>query len=781
MEMSSRFLACLICGCGLALGAAGGAAQTAPGEEELIIKFRAGVSVDEIRGSVRRGDLQLRRYLKTAAMAERRQLGLTLARTGLDRETALRRLKADPAIEYVEPNVKYRIDAVANDSYFTAGFQWSMYGDLGSPANSYGSQAAEAWGQGHTGSSNIFVAVIDEGVQVQHPDLAPNMWVNPFDPVDGVDNDGNGYVDDRHGWNFHSDTNAVFKAGGDAHGTHVAGTIGARGGDGSGVAGVNWNVRMIAAKFIANGEGSTLNAVEAIDYMIDLKERHGLNIVAINASWGGPGYSRSLHEAVLRAAKAGILFVAAAGNDGENNDSVSNYPANLNSTVGTASESAANYNAVISVAAIDKTGALASFSNYGNTRVHIGAPGAEVLSAYPDGWAYMWGTSMAAPHVAGAAALYASTHPGASASVIRQALLASAAPTASLQGKVSTGGRLDLSSVIRPANSANYLGSDTTSLGSWKGKYGSQAYAIVGNATNTPSGYGMAQSGASFWIWNPNTSSKEGLEKAGGNGRLLACWYAPNFFEVNVTVPDSTARDLALYCVDAGNAGRAEKVEVFDAATGTLLDTRQISSFSQGIYLRWRIQGSVRVRFTKTGEWNSVVSGVFLDPVRITSAQFAGSDHETMGRWTGRYGTEAFVLARDGSHVTELVDVQVTSSSSWEWIASTSDPRGLDRVAGGWFLACWYSPTFFDVKVALRDGKKHRVSIYCVDASASNRSQRIEAFNTDTGELLTSLDLSNFLSARYLTWEVSGQVTFRLTCTGPWNAVAGGVFVDPAP
>ncbi|HKQ39262.1 MAG TPA: S8 family serine peptidase, partial [Verrucomicrobiae bacterium] len=248
----------------------------------------------------------------------------------------------------------------------------------------------------------------------------------------------------------------VYDAGGDNHGTHVAGTIAAAGGNAKGVVGVNWNATIISTKFLGAGGGYTSDAIDAIDYYVDLKKRHGLNIVALNNSWGGGGYSQALHDAILRAAKAGIIFVAAAGNGdangvGLNNDSIANYPSNYDTSRGTSTESSAGYNAVLAVAAIDRNGALAGFSNFGLRTVHIGAPGVDVLSTVPSGYSYMSGTSMATPHVTGAAALYASTHAGQSASQIRQALLQGATATTSLSGKSTTGARLNLAQIIGPS------------------------------------------------------------------------------------------------------------------------------------------------------------------------------------------------------------------------------------------------------------------------------------------------------------------------------------------
>jgi subtilisin family serine protease len=326
-----------------------------------------------------------------------------------------------------------------------------MYGESSTPVNAFGSQAAEAWAGGKTGSDAVYVGVIDEGIQYTHPDLNANVWTNPFDPADGLDNDGNGYVDDLNGWDFAGNNNTIYDGGprgsSDDHGTHVAGTIGAvnesaadvpvTGGGQVGVVGVNQDVTMISGKFLGNRGGSLANAVKAVDYFTDLKTRHGLNIVATNNSWGGGGFAQSLLDAITRANAANILFVAAAGNSGTNNDATASYPSGY------------DVPNVIAVAAIDSTGALASFSQYGAKTVDLGAPGVGTWSTTAfNGYSSYNGTSMATPHVTGAAALYAAAKPGSSAATIRSALLGSAVPTTSLTEKTVTGGRLDANGAL---------------------------------------------------------------------------------------------------------------------------------------------------------------------------------------------------------------------------------------------------------------------------------------------------------------------------------------------
>jgi thermitase len=276
-------------------------------------------------------------------------------------------------------------------------------------------QALDAW-KVTRGSREIIVAVIDTGIDYRHPDLAENIWVNEAerDGLPGVDDDGNGYVDDVHGWNFVSKLRKSSYYGqlghpdpmdDQGHGTHVAGTIGAVGNNQEGIAGVNWKVRLMGLKFLdEKGSGSTADQYRALLYAAE----NGADI--INASYGGGGKSRLIQSAIERLNDAGVLMVAAAGNNGSNNDESPQYPSNY------------GLPNMLSVAATNNRDRLASFSNYGYESVHIAAPGVAILSTYPlelsktaGGYAEPYrafsGTSMAAPHVAGAAALVLSVRP----------------------------------------------------------------------------------------------------------------------------------------------------------------------------------------------------------------------------------------------------------------------------------------------------------------------------------------------------------------------------------
>ena len=408
---------------------------------ELLIKFKKGTSSALKTKAWGLINASVKEHIHTSIMKSiGDNEGIYLLKANINALDAITKAKGLLDIEYAEPNWLYKHQATSNEAYFTNGNLWGMYGSSSSPTNSFGSGAATAWTNNKTGSSSIYIGIIDEGYMYTHEDLEANVGINPGEIAGNrKDDDGNGLKDDVYGWDFAGNNNTVFDGVGDDHGTHVAGTIGAVGGNGKGVAGVVWNVKLLNAKFLGSTGGTTANAIKAVDYFTNLKKK-GLNIVATNNSWGGGGYSQSLKDAIDRAGAENILFIAAAGNSSTNNDATASYPSGYNSSN------------IIAVASITSSGALSSFSQYGASTVDIGAPGSSVLSTVPkssngnfiSGYATYSGTSMATPHVTGAVALYASINPGATAAQIKSAILNAATATPSLTGKCVTGGRLNV-------------------------------------------------------------------------------------------------------------------------------------------------------------------------------------------------------------------------------------------------------------------------------------------------------------------------------------------------
>ena len=341
-------------------------------------------------------------------------------------------LNSSQEIEYAEPNIQLKAQIIPNDEYYDA--QWGLHNTGTEGINDADIDAPEAGDRTTGDTTSIIVAVLDTGVDYQHEDLETNMWRNSGDStVDNIDNDNNGYKDDIRGWNFYSNNNNPGDDNG--HGTHVAGIIGAKQNNSIGIAGVAKNVKIMPLKFLgADGMGDLSDAADGVYYA----SRMGAKV--INASFGGYASfePRTLKDAINYAKTQGVVFVAAAGNDSYDIGTQTIYPARY------------NLENMIVVASTDQSDRLSVFSNFSSTYTHVGAPGTKISSTIPnDGYAYLSGTSMAAPFVSGAAALVWSHKPTLTYTQVISNIKTSGDSLTSLSSKTTTGKRLNIDSLIK--------------------------------------------------------------------------------------------------------------------------------------------------------------------------------------------------------------------------------------------------------------------------------------------------------------------------------------------
>jgi subtilisin family serine protease len=406
------------------------------GRPEVLVKFKSGVSRETIESLTSRLNDRVEDRIENAAGWE--------SIDDLDNAEAasvVAEYSRLPEVEYAEPNFEIEIPdgfdsplapVLPHDPQFND--QWAL-ANSGQRGGKEGADisATLAWAT-TTGSNKVVVAVLDSGVDYTHEDLAQNMWVRPANLAPYQDNEL-GTADDLNG--FNAIDNSADPMDENGHGTHCAGIIGAEGENDLGIAGVNWKVQIMPLKFMnAGGFGTTKDAVEAINYVIDRKKA-GVNVRIISASWGSTQKSRALEDVIRKAYENDILFVAAAGNASVNNDRSPHYPSSY------------NVPNVLSVAALDRNDQLAKFSNYGVKSVAIGAPGVDILSTWlGNAYEEKSGTSMATPVVAGVAALIVAENPRISVDDLRKKLMAATDPIVALKGKTVSGGRINAAKAL---------------------------------------------------------------------------------------------------------------------------------------------------------------------------------------------------------------------------------------------------------------------------------------------------------------------------------------------
>ncbi|MCA1962943.1 MAG: S8 family serine peptidase, partial [Prosthecobacter sp.] len=397
--------------------------------DHVMVRFPEAITADEVRAWAGKKGLKLRQALQTAPV------WLVAAQGGATLDTAegiLRAFREDfPTVGQAVAERDFLVfpTLLPNDQSFSDLWGMNNTGKTGGVPDA-DIDAPEAWDLA-TGSREVLVGVIDTGIDRLHPDLTANLWSNPREVAgNGVDDDGNGFVDDVHGWDFFANDNDPTDE--NNHGTHCAGTIGAVGNNLNGVVGVCWQVSLVGIRFLGPNGGTTSDAVESVNYARSL----GVNLTS--NSWGGGGYSALLQGAIQAAEAAGQLFVAAAGNDGQNTDLLPNYPSGYPLA------------GIVAVAASTDRDARATFSNFGAASVDLAAPGAGIYSTIRGGgYASFNGTSMATPHVAGAAALLLSVAPGLPPTEVKSRLMSTVDVLPAFSATTAARGRLNLARLIQ--------------------------------------------------------------------------------------------------------------------------------------------------------------------------------------------------------------------------------------------------------------------------------------------------------------------------------------------
>lgn len=448
-------------------------------EGELLVKYKSGTASAPV--------LETNSKIGTTVVEEFPDLGWQRVKLPADLSVtqAVSQYKNFAEVETAQPNFIYHLAATPNDTSFG-----SLYGmqKISAPA---------AW-DFSTGSEAVVVADIDTGIRYTHPDLAANMWRNAGEIANnGIDDDGNGFVDDYYGYDFFANDSDPMDENG--HGTHTAGTIGAVGNNNLGVVGVNWNVRLMAIKiYDAGGNSTSAILINAYNYVRLMKNR-GVNIRVTNNSYGGCAeacdYDQATKDALDALGNADVLQVFAAGNNGRNIETLPFYPASYTSP------------SILTAAASDQNDNRASFSNFGTTSVDVAAPGVSILSTILSAANYgtLSGTSMASPHTAGSAALLAAYNPNLSAASLKATLMNTVDQLPQWNGVIKTGGRINVANALQNQTVCNYSLSKSSQFAPTKGGY------FTVNVTAAPNCDYSAQSNSNWvHISNPDALSLSG-------------------------------------------------------------------------------------------------------------------------------------------------------------------------------------------------------------------------------------------------------------------------------
>jgi subtilisin family serine protease len=753
---------------------------------EVIVRFREGVP--ELNKSSARSRVSARqlRAFRILDGLEHHRLA-----PNVSVDEAIAKYREDPDVLYAEPNYIVRTTNTPNDTRF--GELWGLHntGQLGGIPGAH-IDAPSAWNV-TTGSSSVVVAVIDTGIDYNHPDLSPNLFRNTLDcNANGVDDDGNGRVDDCFGIDtVNGDSDPMDD---NRHGSHVAGTIGAAGNNEAGVVGVNWSVQVMACKFLdAGGFGSLAGAIACLEYVSDMKDR-GVSIVATNNSWGGVGFSQALFDAIQRHQEAGILFVAAAGNgNGLDNDQTPFYPCVY------------GLSNIICVAATARHDERASFSNHGRRTVHVGAPGAEILSTTPAGtYQLLNGTSMAAPHVTGTAALLKAADPARDWRAIRNLLLAGGDNVASMANTV-TQKRLNAFGALTCTNASVFSRltpvADTV-VGSPETPIGLSALNIHCAAPNGDVAVTVSPGDEVVMLRDDGL----GRDPVAGDGNYSGEWTPPGAGNFTLTFPDGsvltvtvatpvidvTPSSLDFGPVNLGSfADRAFTVRNTGSGvlSGSASTSAPFSVPSGGSYsLPGGTSATIAIRFSPTsagsfsgtvsfdgaGGASKVVTGVALPPATLAASPSSVTPGATItASWTGIAAPTPYDWI--GLYLPGAADASYVAGRYTTGAASGSVPIGIPAtLAPGPYELRLFSST--NTRLAVRSF----TVVACTPASLSASPASIavggsltvswSSVCTPTGSDWIGLyspgaSDTAYKAARYTTGSASGSVLFAIPAT----------------
>ena len=603
------------------------------------------------------------------------------------------------------------------------------------------------------------------------------------------------------------------------HGTFTASEIGAVGNNGIGVTGVEWNAQVMPVKFLdSSGNGTDSAAVQAIEYAVN----HGAKV--INASWGGSGTDDLIEQALQYADQHGVIVVCAAGNNGTDDDS---------SFFAPASYSSQDPN-VISVAATDSNGALASFSNYGTGTVQLAAPGVNVYSLTSGGsYGRLSGTSMAAPLVAGTIALVESAHPTWSMSQVIDAVLDHTTPDPNLAGLVTTGGIVNAGAAVANTDGPQVISSST--VGSIAAPGGLAGVTVTFNeevnpATFTPSqvtltgpngaiggltispvagsndhqftisfagqtapGTYTLTVGPDIEDWYGNEMNQNGN---GVNGEASDAYVATIQQPLTLSVTGLTggviAGKSASFTVTATVPGGATDVNYIGTVDFSGTDPRAalpaaytFTAADAGVHtFAVTFQTSGTQSITATDAANSIISGaatVSVGSSATASAAFLKADSTTQGTWMGTYGSQGYDVIDGSSSLPSYATITPAGANNYVWAASTTDLRGLQTSGGSSRIAAtWWTTTSFTVDVDLTDGQMHDLELYFLDWDQQGRTEQVQISDASTGAVLSTQAISSFQSGVYLDYAVSGNVLITITKGAGTSNVLSGLFLDPA-